>query len=306
MRECAVRIVGDSTLIGVVTEPDRASKRQDIVVLLLNAGLLHRVGPNRLNVDISRDLAARGFLSCRFDFSGLGDSEPSTGGGTFQRASYSETGRVMEHFAQRFGVERFLLVAICSGADVALELAARDPRVVGAALINGNLARGAELDAALESSRAANIVRHYRARMMSPNAWLRLIRGRTDVHRRLWWATKRRWKQGWFTRKERAVSESAKTTSAASEIRAAVARGASLLVLYGDGSPTLDVFESCCRRSVESPLLRGRLRLHVMKRTDHTFTLVSMQRELRKLVEDWATNAVVEARAEASCRLEGS
>ena len=62
-------------LVGMLTEPEKSQVPADLpAFILFNAGLLHRVGPNRLHVTLARRLARRGFPVLRFDFSGIGDS----------------------------------------------------------------------------------------------------------------------------------------------------------------------------------------------------------------------------------------
>ena len=64
------------SLLGVVTLPpgDRleASTRRPFVIIL-NAGLVHRVGPFRMTVELARQLAKRGLRVMRIDQAGLGD-----------------------------------------------------------------------------------------------------------------------------------------------------------------------------------------------------------------------------------------
>ncbi|HHO68021.1 MAG TPA: alpha/beta hydrolase, partial [Gammaproteobacteria bacterium] len=73
MKERVVTFGPERNLVGVLTQPDQV--RPDLPVLVfLNAGLLHRVGPYRMHVDLARQLAARGYASLRFDLSGRGDS----------------------------------------------------------------------------------------------------------------------------------------------------------------------------------------------------------------------------------------
>ena len=77
MREKVLTFLNNSPLVGIMTEPDaeRQMERKP-AVLFWNAGFLHRVGPYRLYVDMSRKLAAMGFWAVRFDLSGKGDSKP--------------------------------------------------------------------------------------------------------------------------------------------------------------------------------------------------------------------------------------
>ena len=70
-----VAVFGEKgSLIGVVSLPD---KNREIIngpgIILLNSGLLHRVGPNRLYVKIARNAATSGLVAFRFDLSGIGD-----------------------------------------------------------------------------------------------------------------------------------------------------------------------------------------------------------------------------------------
>ena len=75
MREEAVVFGRASALVGVITDPPAGGRpAHAMAVILLNAGLLHRVAPNRLYVELARGLAAQGFAAFRFDFSGIGDS----------------------------------------------------------------------------------------------------------------------------------------------------------------------------------------------------------------------------------------
>ena len=67
------------SLAGIITDPPaHAREASRPAVILLNAGLVHRVGPGRLYVRLSRRLAAHGFVVVRFDLSGIGDSPFST------------------------------------------------------------------------------------------------------------------------------------------------------------------------------------------------------------------------------------
>ena len=76
MRERALTFGPDGGLVGILTEPDPDVARANAPAhVILNSGILHRVGASRLYVQTARSLAEDGITSLRFDFSGIGDSE---------------------------------------------------------------------------------------------------------------------------------------------------------------------------------------------------------------------------------------
>lgn len=123
----------DARCVGVVTP----GARPDPGVVLLNAGLLHHVGPQRMNVEIARRLSARhGASSLRFDVTGVGDSPARADGLPFRESSIVETRQAMDTLARETGASGFVLVGLCSGADQAFQVALADERVVGCVLID--------------------------------------------------------------------------------------------------------------------------------------------------------------------------
>ncbi|MGQ4659064.1 alpha/beta hydrolase [Lysobacter sp. F6437] len=121
-------------LVGVLTRP-RTGRDNPVAVILLNAGLVHRVGPFRGYVQLARVLADQGFAVLRFDQSGLGDS-PLCAVASGQRRQ-REVGAAMALLADETGADRFVLAGICSGADDAFHVAVDDARVAGFVLLDG-------------------------------------------------------------------------------------------------------------------------------------------------------------------------
>lgn len=124
----------EARLIGTITQPaDRpALPGSQPGLILLNAGMLPRVGPHRLNVELARTAAAKGLTAIRFDLPGLGDS-----GFTSSRLSHEDQTRAAIEDAMAllaatpFAPERFLIAGLCSGADAGFQMAQNDPRIVG-------------------------------------------------------------------------------------------------------------------------------------------------------------------------------
>ncbi len=127
-----------ATMLGITSEPASPAPpgQPRPAVIVINAGIVHRIGPARNAVDAARRLADEGFLVLRFDLSGLGDSE-SRRGGTWESNALVDIKQAMDHLEKTRGVRSFVLMGLCSGADHAFTAAVDDPRVVGAVLLDG-------------------------------------------------------------------------------------------------------------------------------------------------------------------------
>ena len=136
MRQRVVKFGGATPLSGVLTEPGTGDGHEHPWVILLNSGILHHVGVNRLHVQIARRLAEQGYGSLRFDFSGLGDSESRRDNLSFEQSAPLETRDAIDFLARAQGAQRVALVGLCSGADVAHLAALDDDRVVGLGLLD--------------------------------------------------------------------------------------------------------------------------------------------------------------------------
>ena len=134
-RQRIVKFGGSTPLVGVLTEPTSTSTGRPWVILL-NSGILHHVGVNRLHVQLARRLAESGYGSLRFDFSGLGDSEARRDELSFERSAPLETRDAIDYLARTQGAHRVVLMGLCSGADVAHLTALQDDRVVGLGLLD--------------------------------------------------------------------------------------------------------------------------------------------------------------------------
>lgn len=135
MTERILRVGKPTPLVGIVSEPDAFDASRP-AVLLLNSGIMHRVGTCRLSVKLARAVAQRGLLAARFDFSGIGDSEPRRGTESFERTAPQECIEVMDYLQRTRGVSRFVLYGLCSGSDASYFTALQDERVVAIAQID--------------------------------------------------------------------------------------------------------------------------------------------------------------------------
>lgn len=163
MTERVVTFGPHQELLGVVSEPENR-KATSPAVIFLNAGLLHHVGPFRMNVECARALAHHGILSLRFDLSDKGDSESRRDTLPDMARSVADIKEALSFVERKYGVSQAILVGLCSGADEIHGVGPVDQRICGAVL----------LDACGYPTIRFRILRHVR-RIFSPQKWASLI-----------------------------------------------------------------------------------------------------------------------------------
>lgn len=118
-----VRIEPDG-LHGVLCETAERH-HPDKLLVFLNAGLEHHVGPGRLWVEFSRALARPGLAALRADFNGLGESplrDPPRALRLYDPAHTVDIGNIVR-FARQRGYRKVVLLGLCASAWIALHSA---------------------------------------------------------------------------------------------------------------------------------------------------------------------------------------
>jgi len=156
----------DRDLVGIVNEPDgQACDKNMPIVILLNAGLVHHVGPFRMNVEFARSLSNQGVLSFRFDLSGIGDSNQHKDSRSNEEKILGDIKSAMDFLSSKYDVDRFILLGLCTGADNAHKAAVLDKRVVGAVFLDGYV-----------YPTTGYYMRHYGPRFFSPKVWFNKLK----------------------------------------------------------------------------------------------------------------------------------
>jgi pimeloyl-ACP methyl ester carboxylesterase len=274
------------TLVGILSEQAgpaagpaaSATAAPATAAILLNAGLIHRVGPNRVYVAIARRLASEGIVTLRFDFSGIGDSLPRRE--PFLRSAVADARQAMDWLQAQRGIERFLLIGHCSGADIAHHTAAVDPRVTGVAVIE---AFGLAVEGTL-----GYFLYSYRKRILQPRSWLRLLSGRSEAWTALHTASSS--DAGEETQLD--AGDLPAIPEIAADLAALGRRGLSMLVYNSVDSTAGYCFRVRLRRALQPLVRQGTLRVEWVGETDHTFTPIDKQARLVGMLSDWARTAV--------------
>ncbi len=159
-------------LFGVLAEPVQ-ERTEDLCVVLLNAGPVRRIGPNRMWVEIARRWAGWGVPTLRLDLEGIGDAAGDAGRLTKLDEFYTpelvaQTRAALDELEARGLGRHFVLAGLCSGAYWSFQAALQDERVRAAFLLNP---RALFWDPSLET------IRDLRRGLLRRSSWLKLSRG---------------------------------------------------------------------------------------------------------------------------------
>ena len=279
--EEAARFGPDGSLVGIVTRPKPTTpawrpaspETRDALplaksglagVVFLNAGLIHRVGPNRVYVRMARILAQHGIASLRFDLSGVGDS-PTGSDPDVLRRWVAETRHAIDHLEGEAGVDEFILVGNCSGAALAYLTAREDSRVHAAALVNpqpnGNL-------------------RYYlRLARTQPNFWRRAVRGGSNYAL----AAAR-------LKRRRRRHESTAAEKSGADFDVLVRRGCGLLLVSCEWDASYDGFYRPLQRKRANGDRDSAIDFALVPGANHDFSTIASQDRLVETVCGWVKN----------------
>jgi pimeloyl-ACP methyl ester carboxylesterase len=271
MKERACQFGPERSLVGILSGPAGNDARRDFpTVLMLNAGLLHRVGPHRMSVDLARRLADRGIRSLRFDMGGYGDSAVSTDAKSKENRTFSDIKSAMDFLELEHDVHRFVLFGTCSGADNAHAVALLDPRVAGAILLD-----------AYGYWTARSFVNYYLPRIFRPRAWINLLR------RSLAGPKKAPEKRSSVIPELRRPFDPRPQVKR--EIQSLVDRGVRLLYIYTGGIETYYNYAGQFFDQFKGLDPRGKIEVEFYPNADHTYSFAEDRQRMLQRVVEWAS-----------------
>ena len=296
MHEEAFRFGRNEYLVGVLTQPDMPVNAPAII--LLNAGMIHHVGPSRIYVRLARRLTLQSFVTLRFDFSGIGDSCARTDNLAIEQAVLDDVQQAMDFLTAQTGVTRFILIGHCSGAWVSFFVASQDPRVVGTVLMNpeGGGEDWSEYDRQRKVSR---FYQQYYSReaLVDPERWKKLLTGKADyrsiarnVAQNIVW---NRISTAVFKVRHRLDSGGNQDTPPEQQslrdhiVQAFVEQRIQLLLLFSAGSSAIEHVHTMLGHEFDTIMESGVGQEIIIPNADHTFTLLSGQQTLIQHIETW-------------------
>jgi pimeloyl-ACP methyl ester carboxylesterase len=297
VRETPVRLATPGgASAAILTEPVDAPAA-DVCVVLLNAGAIRRIGPNRTWVEAARRWAGRGVPCVRVDIGGVGESEADPAAGFSDAEMYSsaridEVVHTLDALQARGIADRFVLVGLCSGAYWAVHAAVSDARVVGVLMVNlYAFAWSPELVAARDRRQTAAALRQGVLR--------RLLRGGIRRHhlqragRGLGDVVRRRGAAG-VAGAHAGIVETA--------LRHLELRGIETLLLFSGGEPLLEELER--DGWVQRIAATARIHLDRLPSTDHNVRALALQRRVHAAF-DRALERALSARRQPAAGIRG-
>lgn len=263
MQEHACRFGRASHLIGITGQPHAAANAADGVgVIVLNAGLVHRIGPFRLHVEMTRHLNAIGYPTLRFDLSTLGDSSASGEPQSHEQQVCADVADAIALLSEQSSCTRFILIGLCSGAANAHLVARSDARVAGAIFLDGYAYRSFGFQ-----------LRHYLPRILNA------VRSAHSLVRRM--------RLGRQLREPSFGVEFPSRDKVRGDLVEMLERGLKLCFIYSGGFSKY--FNHCrqfreCFGSISS---HPGISVRFFKETDHTYILTCDRMRLLDNIDDW-------------------
>ncbi len=275
LEERLCRFGEDQHLFGVLTRADDSAARPAVVVF--NAGAAHHVGPNRLYVELTRNLAALGFACLRFDLESLGDSvnrRPARENYPYPHNALADGKAAIDFLRRRYGYRRFIALGLCSGAHAVfhagLELA--DDAIEEIVMVNPMQFYWIE-GMSLDTSRKFEDMVQYRRSMRDWRRWLKLARGEVNFARlaEVLASQARTRAHAWLNAfLEAFVPERGPRLSR--DLRRLFAMRRRLTLFVSEGDPGRDILLAGARLTAARALRDGRIRLQAIADADHTFS----------------------------------
>jgi pimeloyl-ACP methyl ester carboxylesterase len=275
----AVLIGARNTLVGIVTQRADYEPGDRPVFVILNTGIIHRVGHHRMYVTLARALAKEGFQVLRFDLSGIGDSEGRKDGLSLLDGVLADVREVIDWLVAAQRARRIILVGLCLGADHSLVCGTSDPRVCGLVL----------LDPSIPPTRRYYL-RYFAHQLVRPQPWINVMTGRGTF-----WRTVRKLvgsadEDAW-ERRRLDLADASVRSFLQSAYQRSMDLGIQCLAVFTSGLPHQHNYRRQILDAFPAVPFAGQLQLEYFAGSDHVFTLDADRKRLFRILMAWVQTA---------------
>ena len=298
--EREVRFGDQSRLVGFLAEPVDGVVRGPGVVLV-NAGLIHHVGPHRQWLEMARRWAALGIPSLRIDLGGIAGSAPPDGeeiNRPYPAWAVDHIGAAMARLRTVPGVApEVVLVGLCAGAHNSFHAARRQLSGIRAIIMidpinyymmDSDPLKSAEWEAEWKTHAEYE---WYTSRLSDPEAWRKLFSGHVNV---LFVAKVLLRKtlallSAWTTMllpSAIATRFTGQRGDLGGDLTRIVERGTAVHMIFAGNAPGLWYLRMYARRALRALPATGHFTLNIGEGADHTFSRWGWRRWLNDTITD--------------------
>lgn len=244
-------------------------------VVLLNVGIIHRIGPHRFNTKLARALTREGFATLRMDLSGQGDSVTPNEAFPYEQQAVADLQAAMDQFQRICNIDKFVIAGICSGACNGLAAALADNRVTALWMLDGY----AYPTARTRWNRYTSRLRE--APLSTLKSWSRKLVKRTaraikNVANRS--ATQKFWNAGRHVPPRDVFGR---------DVQTLVDRGVAVCFVYSGSMHWNFNYQEQLREAFSEFNFVDRVRCEYLPQADHTATTLATQQRLIRSMSDW-------------------
>jgi alpha-beta hydrolase superfamily lysophospholipase len=276
-------------LFGIFTTPISRTDCLMPTIVLLNAGSVHHVGPQRLYVILARALASQGFPCFRMDFEGIGDSNLDNvthENHPYQESALQDTESALHFLSERFDASHFALTGICSGAYTAFRFGlSKTPHKIVATIPINPLTfyweQGISLLTETKKNKAIQKLSHYKQSVYKPKQWWKLLTGKiswkSSVHSVLTqiqlWASShyKNWMENIYPQQDSQLS---------ADIKVYLGMNRHLSLFFSETDPGLNMILFDARNVFKKGMKEKKIALKIFQDADHTFSRTKKRDEL--------------------------
>ncbi len=274
----------NESLIGVISESSNKVRRSDLCLIMLNAGTIHRAGPNNMYVKLSQNRSIMGIITVRCDLPGIGDSDYLKD--IYDNSYLSEIKKIADYIYNKKKAKKIYILGFCTSAYYALKYANIDNRIKGLILVNGTYFPQNEYEELLMLASKRIKLRYYKQKIFSISKWHVLINGKLNLKQKI---------------NNIILREPSDSTNKTSKIQLSndlinhekvienVLNNKLLRVImyYSQGSITYDHLYYSFNDLIKKKLHQNNFSFKFFKRIDHSFTPCWAQYLLIKEISNW-------------------
>lgn len=293
MQEQCIVFGKHQSLVGIVTDPAHIDPSRP-ALLLLNGGLVHRVGPHRSYVQVARAMAEQGMVVLRFDLSGIGDSKVRADNMPFEKSTIDDTKQAMDYLTETRGIREFVLMGHCAGAINSFRTAVEDERVIGVIMMNPE-GGDSDWDDYDRKRKESQYYKSYygKTALRDASRWKRLVSGQADyrsiarnVFRMI--VLNQLENVGFKLRNKVGVQPAdAGRELVVNWLNALAERNTRVLFIYSEASTGMERLQVMLGRELKERVAQGIVRLEVIKHADHNYTLNHSRERVIELTQEF-------------------